>query len=310
MWWLAVAELAAVRALVALHNSAKCHAADGGQNGGGGVEPPGSVTVRITKPGSLGISFSSHGEAEPPVITAIKPGTPGYEHASLTVGLVLRKVQGAPVRGFKHAIDQITASSRPLTLTFEASSRHSKSAINQTVGDHADEWMEPPGPEAGLSELSLYKEWVMLVNEPKRDPSDSVDASQRLLPTTARQLLQRLAAFFHDDAMQALWIPGAKMVMSFVNDGAASTPPADRASEDLRRAGQLVREAGIAALEHTLRTAGASHHSSDGAPARTSCAPHTEAPWTPNHWLALGMRGHRALMCGVKHAEPGRMAEG
>ena len=71
--------------------------------------------------------------------------------------------------------------------------------------------------------MDAYKEWLLLVHEEKKptgaeNGAGAAEPSEPplpLLPQHARLLLQRLAAFFHDEAMTSLWVLAAKTVMEF-----------------------------------------------------------------------------------------------
>ena len=217
------------------------------------------VEVVFTKPASLGISFSSRAVDVPPFISAIKPETEAASFAELVYGLVLKKVQEHEVHNHSEAIDYIKKGGRPLTLTFtRPPPKFDNSASGTHVGDHNDDMMSPPGVDATQEELDAYKEWLLLVHEEKKptgaeNGAGAAEASEPplpLLPQHARLLLQRLAAFFHDEAMTSLWVLAAKTVMEFTRppdgvDGAS-------AAAALVETAEMMREATIDVLEHTL----------------------------------------------------------
>lgn len=254
-------EAMAVRALVDLYSPSVMHASEA-------TDDSQLIEVTFMKPGSLGISFGSRGLDVPPFITAIKPSTEAAGFEELVYGLVLKKVQDKDVLGFTDAIDYIKNSGRPVSLTFyrppaQAASRSSgKNTGTAGVGDHNDELMEPPGVDATQEELDAYKEWLLLVHEERKPVTvAAVGAAAHeqqtrtftLLPQHSRLLLQRLAAFFHDVEMHTLWVLAAKTVMEFT-----AAPPdtvATGHSTDMMETAEVAREAGIDALEHTLRHA-------------------------------------------------------
>lgn len=117
---------------------------------------------------------------------------------------------------------------------------------------------EPPGVDATQKELDAYKDWLMLVHEQASPASGNAvrTSGAGLLEMHARLLLQRLAAFFHDEEMIMLWVLAAKTVMEFARRAGSEGALGRGGSIELLEMAEMAREAGIEALEHTL-TAGA-----------------------------------------------------